>query len=178
VRPRTSSFVGVSLDGFLARPDGSVDWLKPFEGEDHGYAAFLASVDTIVLGRKTYDFVRRMLAEGLGWAYPGKRCVVMTHRSLEPVQGEWAFDGEPRALLAELQALGAQHVYVDGGVVIRRFLADGLLDSLTLSVVPCLIGAGLPLFGGLQLEAGLTLEGVKTFANGIAQLHYRAKAVP
>jgi len=172
-RPRTSAFVGVSLDGFLARPDGSLDWLKPFEGHEHGYTAFIASVDTVVLGRGTHDFVRGMLDQGLPWPYAGKRCVVMTHRPLDARHGERAFAGEPGTLVSGLQAEGARHLYVDGGAVIRGFLAAGLLDALTLSVVPCLIGAGLPLFGGVVLEAGLQLEGVTSFPNGIAQLRYR-----
>lgn len=176
-RPRTSAFVGVSLDGFLARLDGSIDWLKPFEGGEHGYQAFIAEVDSVVLGRATYDFVLSMLAEGLPWPYQGKRCVVMTHRSLHATNEEHAFEGEPGTLLARLHAEGARHVYVDGGVVIRAFLAAGLLDSLTISVVPSLIGSGRPLFGGVSRELGLTLESVTSFANGIAQLRYGVKTV-
>lgn len=172
-RPRTSVFVGISLDGFLARTDGSIDWLKSFEGEEHGYSAFVETVDTLVVGRGTYDFVRGMLAAGLPWPYQDKRCVVMTHRPIEAAHEERAFAGEPWALLEELGRDGARHVYVDGGVVIRSFLAAGLIDELTLSVAPKLIGNGLPLFGGVQVESGLTLAGVRAFANGLAQLHYR-----
>ena len=176
-RPRTSAFVGVSLDGFLSRLDGSLDWLKPFEGEEHGYTEFIASVDSVVLGRATYEFVLSMLAEGLPWPYQGKRCVVMTHRTLQAANAERAFEGEPATLLSQLHAEGARHVYVDGGVVIRSFLAAGRLDSLTISVVPSLIGSGRPLFGGVTLESGLTLEGATSFGNGIAQLRYRATTV-
>jgi dihydrofolate reductase len=174
-RPHTSAFVGVSLDGFLARPDGSLDWLTRFEGEDHGYEAFFSTVDTLVLGRATHDFVRALVDKGLPWPYQNKRCVVMTHQELAPAHGEWTFQGEPGALLAQLQDAGARHVYVDGGVVIRTFLAAGLLDTLIVSVVPCLLGAGLPLFGGVQNESGLALENVRSFKNGVAQLHYRVK---
>src|SRR6266581_1670422 len=136
-RPRTSAFVGVSLDGFLARPDGELDWLEPFEGVEHGYRAFIDSFDSVVMGRNTYEFVLHMLGSGLPWPYQGKRCVVMTHRAVEGRNQERAFAGEPAALLDQLAAEGARHVYVDGGVVIRSFLALGLLDRLTLSVVPC-----------------------------------------
>src|SRR5262249_17761195 len=98
-RPRTSAFVGVSLDGFLARPDGTLDWLVQFEGEEHGYAAFFESIDTLVIGRKTYEFVQTM-----AWPYGGKRCVVMTHGKVEGKHGERAYAGEPAALLAEVEA--------------------------------------------------------------------------
>jgi len=117
-----------------------------------------------------------MVAAGLAWPYRGKRCVVMTHRAVEGRNQEHAFAGEPRVLLEELGALGSHHVYVDGGVVIRAFLAAGLLDQLTVSVVPCLIGSGVPLFGGVRLESGLVLEHVGSFPNGMVQLRYRAPA--
>jgi dihydrofolate reductase len=175
-RPRTSAFVGVSLDGFLARPDGAIDWLEPFEGVEHGYRAFIDTVDTVVIGRKTYEFVLHMLARGLPWAYPGKRCVVMTHRAVDARNDERTFAGEPAALLDRLDADGARHVYVDGGVVIRSFLAAGLLDQITVSVVPCLIGAGMPLFGGVAVESGLRLEHATSFSNGIVQMRYRVQA--
>lgn len=175
-RPRTSVFVGISLDGFLAREDGALDWLKPYEGGEHGYSAFIASVDTLVIGRKTYDFVLGMLAQGIEWPYGGKRCVVITHRPVDGKHGETAFSGEPRALLEQLGREGARHVYVDGGMVIRSFLAADLIDELTLTVAPTLIGTGLPLFGGVKLEAGLTLESVRAFDNGLAQLRYRRRA--
>jgi dihydrofolate reductase len=172
-RPRTSTFVGISLDGFLARSDGSVDWLKPFEGEDHGYLEFFKSIDTVVIGRRTYDFVLEMLRSGLPWAYGGKRCVVMTHRPVEGRNGERAFAGDAGKLLQELEAEGAQHVYVDGGVVIRSFLAADLLDRITVSVVPVILGAGFPLFGGVAVESGLVFESSKSFKNGLVQLRYR-----
>jgi dihydrofolate reductase len=173
-RPSTSAFCGVSLDGFLARPDGRIDWLDPFGGEEHGYQAFIDSVDTLVVGRKTYEFVLSMVASGMEWPYKGKRYVVMTHRPIDGRNQERAFAGEPVALLDELAAEQARHIYVDGGVVIRSFLAAGLLDQLTVSIVPVLIGEGLPLFGGVKLESGLTLEKVSSFAKGIVQLQYRA----
>jgi dihydrofolate reductase len=175
-RPKTSTFVGVSLDGFLARSDGSMDWLKPFEGEEHGYLEFIESVDALVIGRRTYEFVLEMLASGMPWPYGQRRCVVMTHRPMESRHGERAFCGTPGALLQELEADAVQHVYVDGGEVIRSFLRARLLDRLTVSVVPVLLGAGFPLFGGVTMESGLTFENATTFKNGIVQLRYRIQA--
>src|SRR5215472_319036 len=102
-RPRTSAFVGASLDGFIARRDGSIDWLTPFEKVERGYEKFMALVDTLVIGRKTYDFVQSMLASGLAWPYAGKRCVVITHRPIDAKHGETSFAGEPSALLERLQ---------------------------------------------------------------------------
>jgi len=172
-RPRTSGFVGISLDGFLARPDGSVDWLKPFEGGEHGFTAFFQSVDTLVVGRKTYEFVLTMSGPGQPWAYQGKRCIVMTHRPVEGHHGERAFSGTPSQLLAQLEAEGARHIYVDGGVVLRAFIESGLLDELTVTIVPLLISEGLPLFGGVRVESPLALEHVQSYSGGMVQLRYR-----
>jgi dihydrofolate reductase len=169
-RPRTSAFVGVSLDGFLARPDGSIDWLTPFEGEDNGYGPFIASIDTLVIGRKTYEFVQT-----IPWPYEGRRCIVMTHRDVGGEHGERAYAGEPGVLLAKLEREGARHVYVDGGAVIRAFVAAGLLDDLTVTFVPSLIGEGLPLFGGVKLETGLVLDEVKSIGGKLVQVRYRIR---
>jgi dihydrofolate reductase len=172
-RPKTSAFVGASLDGFLARPDGRIDWLDRFAGEEHGYAAFMATVDTLVVGSNTYAFVLEMARSQIGWPYEGKRCVVMTHRPIDGGHGERAYAGEPGPLLDELGAGGARHVYVDGGVVIRRFIAAGLLDEMTVSFVPSLIGAGIPLFGGVAVETGIVLDRAVTHPSGVLQARYR-----
>src|SRR5574341_157290 len=145
-RPRCAVFIATSLDGFIALPDGSVKWLDAvrLDGEDYGFDAFFASVDTLLMGRLTWETVL-----GLGeWPYQGKRVVVLTHRPAEGSHGESFRAGEPAQLLAELHAEGARHVYVDGGQVISQFLREGLVDELTLSVVPMLLGAGIPLFRG------------------------------
>ncbi len=172
-RPRTSAFVGTSLDGFLASKDGTLDWLKPFEELERGYTAFFASIDTLLIGRATYDFVLSMVRDGLGWPYGGKRCWVLTHRPVDGAHGERAVTGGPAELLGQLQQEGAQHVYVDGGVVVRAFLAQGLLDALTVTLVPVILGEGIPLLGGVKPTAGLTLEGTTSFPDGVVQLRYR-----
>jgi dihydrofolate reductase len=173
MRPQTAAFVGVSLDGFLARLDGTLDWLSPWEGHDHGYSSFFSTIDTLIFGRKTWECVASMVAQGTPWPYDGKRCAVLTHRPAKTEHGELVWNQDLALLLADLHAQGSKRVYVDGGTVIRQFLAQGLLDSLTLSIVPCLIGTGLPLFGGVAVEKGLVLESVQSFPNGLAQLKYR-----
>lgn len=168
-RPRCSVFIAVSLDGFIARQDGSIDWLSRVEapGEDYGYRAFMDSVDAVVLGRITYEHVLSFAS----WPFDGKRCVVLTHRPLAaPVHGEADFAGSPAALLDSLD--GARRVYVDGGAAIRAFLAAGLVDDLTLSVVPVLLGRGRPLFGPIPAERGLRLLATSTFGSGLVQLRY------
>lgn len=164
-----SVFIATSLDGYIARPDGGLDWLKVVErrGEDYGYAAFADTVDALVLGRRTYDTVLGFDA----WPYPGKRVIVMTHRPLVARHGEEAFEGSPAALVHRLEAEGTRRLYVDGGNVIQQFFAARLLGDLTISVIPIVLGAGIPLFRGT--EQGLRLESVQSFESGLVQLRYR-----
>ena len=168
-RARCSVFLATSVDGYIARRDGSLDWLERFHGHDHGYAAFFASIDTIVIGRGTYDTVL-----GFGeWPYPGKRVVVMTHRPGAARHGE-RFTGAPLdEVVAEVSRAGARRIYVDGGNVIRQFLAARLIDDLTISVVPIVLGGGIRLFAGDEGEHALVLEGSESWSNGLVQLRYR-----
>ena len=169
-RPRCSVFIAVSADGHIARADGSIDWLGVVqqEGEDYGYQAFADTCDTIVVGRTTYDTVLGFDA----WPYPGKRVVVLTHRPPPPRQDETFFAGPPADLVAALGREGAKRVYVDGGAVIQQFLAAGLIDDLTLSVVPIVLGRGIPLFAGALPERRLHLEESRSFPSGLVQLRY------
>lgn len=173
-RPRCSVFIATSLDGYIARPDGTFDFLSIVErpGEDYGFADFFATVDALVVGRNTYQ-------TALGfpeWPYAGKRCIVLTHREAPSVHGEQFFSGAAPALVEQLALAGAQRLYVDGGAVIRDFLAAGLIDDMTLSVVPVLLGRGIPLFGAEVPEQRLKLESSQAYASGLVQLRYARHA--
>lgn len=170
-RPQCSVYIATSLDGFIARPDGAVDWLNPMhqDGEDYGYRRFFDSIDAIVFGRNTYD-----LALGFDpWPYAGKRCVVLTHRPLDARHGEEPYHGPLAALVERLGKEGVRRAYIDGGAVIRQFLAEGLIDDMTLSIVPVLLGEGLPLFRG-GAERWLRLVESRAFPSGLVQIEYRA----
>jgi dihydrofolate reductase len=170
VRPRCSVFIATSLDGFIARRDGAIDWLSIVEaaGEDYGYAKFFGDVDALILGRGTYDTALTFPA----WPYGDKRCVVLTHGSRESRHGERFHAGAPGPLLAELHAAGVRRIYVDGGAVIRQFLREGLLDDLTLSIVPVLLGDGIPLFDASVPTQRLRLASSASFPSGLVQLRY------
>jgi dihydrofolate reductase len=170
-RPTCAAFLGVSLDGFIARPDGRLDWLEPYEAapEERGYEAFLAACDTVLLGRATWDTVAGFPT----WPYAGKRVAVLTHRPLPARHGELALSGPPAGALARLAAEGARRVYADGGAVVSQLLAAGLLDELTVTVVPHLLGEGRRLFQGPLPERRLALAGARPFPSGLVQLRYR-----
>lgn len=170
-RPQLSVFIATSLDGYIARRDGGIDWLQSVErpGEDYGYKAFADSIDTMVLGRKTYETALGFPA----WPYAAFRCIVLSHQTLTARNGETFFCGEPEHLVEKLTAEGARRVYVDGGEVVRQFLAAKLIDDLTISVIPIVLGDGIPLFKGGGTEQPLELLEGKTFPSGLVQLCYR-----
>jgi dihydrofolate reductase len=168
-RPRVSAFLGASLDGFIAEADGSLSFLKPFEQEEHGYAAFYEGVDTLLMGRKTYETVL-----GFGaWPFEGKRVAVLSRSRWTPRFGERFLSGEPGEVLATLAADGARHVYADGGEVVAQFLEAGCLDALVVSVVPVVVGTGIRLFARSPGQHRLTLESAQAYGSGLVQLRYR-----
>ncbi|HSK01903.1 MAG TPA: dihydrofolate reductase family protein [Kofleriaceae bacterium] len=169
-----SVYIATSLDGYIARPDGGLDWLAAAQssGEDYGYAKFAATVDALVLGRATYDTV---LGFG-GWPYGGKRVVVLTHRPAQSRHGEEFHGGNVEDLARRLARDGVKRVYVDGGAVIQQFLAARLIDDLTISIIPVVLGAGIRLFSDHGAEEPLVLEGVDSYPTGLVQVRYRVKS--
>ncbi|MDX2010429.1 MAG: dihydrofolate reductase family protein [Myxococcaceae bacterium] len=170
-RPRVSVYLGVSVDGCIARPDGALDWLDPFNDAavgDYGYAAFAASVDAVVMGRATFDTVL-----GFGaWPYEGKRVVVMSGRPLPDGAKAERAQGALTPMLTRLHDEGVRHVYLDGGALVRQGLSEGVVDALTLSVMPLVLGAGRRLFDDAVPTARLTLVESQSFSNGVVQLRY------
>jgi dihydrofolate reductase len=171
---KASVFVGTSVDGFIARVNGELDFLPP-EPEPHGYDEFMASVDALVIGRNTFDTV---LGFG-GWAYGAKPVFVLSTRDLPPVPEGAVVErmsGEPAAILAELEPRGIGHVYVDGGITIQRFLRAGLIQRLIVTRVPVLIGSGIPLFGALPRDVVLEHVATRQYASGLVQSEYVVRA--
>ena len=167
-------FLGVSIDGFIAHSDGSLGFLTPFEGEDHGYDEFMRTVDALVVGRETYDTVAAFET----WPWQGKRVVVLTHRPVNAKQGETTHAGPLAPLVKRLAAEGVKRIYLDGGNAIRCGLDEDLVDDLTISIVPRTIGAGRPLFGtGVDHLHAWQVTSSRTYASGLVQLRYqRVKA--
>ena len=167
-----SVFIGISIDGFIARPNGDLDWLPTGGGEPHGYAEFMASVDALVIGRKTFETV---LAFDV-WPYGDKRVVVLSSRPVDfsAVRGGVVeqMSGAPAEIVARLAATGAHHLYIDGGITIQEFLRVGLIQRLIITRVPVLIGAGIPLFGALARDVRLTHVATRHYPSGLVQSEY------
>lgn len=167
-----SIFVGASVDGFIARLNHDLDWLPEGGGEPHGYEEFMASVDALVIGRKTFEKVLTFAP----WPYGSKRVVVLSSRSLDlskVVGGQVEqMAGTPAEIVAGLARSGARNLYVDGGITIQRFLRAGLVEHLIVTRVPVLIGEGIPLFGPLLHDVRLRHINTTQFPSGLVQSEY------
>ena len=167
-----SVFIGTSVDGFIARPDGALDFLPAGGGEPHGYDEFIASVDALVIGRKTFETVLAFPT----WPYGQKRVVVLSSRpiDLSRVRGGIVeqMGGAPAEIVSKLSAGGAQHLYVDGGITIQRFLRAGLVQRLTITRVPVLIGQGIPLFSTLPHDIRLRHVATQHYSSGLVKTEY------
>lgn len=173
-----SVFVGTSVDGFIARRNGDLDWLPAGGGEPHGYDEFIATVDTIVIGRKTFETVLAFET----WPYGKKRVVVLSSHAVDlaAVRARGGIveqlGGEPAEIVSNLTARGAQHLYVDGGVTIQRFFRSGLIQRLVITRVPVLIGDGIPLFGSLPRDIRLRHVVTRSYPSGLVQSEYEVDA--
>ncbi|MBM3107937.1 dihydrofolate reductase [Pseudomonas sp. P66] len=167
---KASVYIATSLDGFIARESGELDWLMvaTTSSDDHGYAAYMASVDTLVMGRNTYE---KVLTFG-EWPYPHKRVVVLSS-TLGAAPGVEVHPGPIADLVEHLRDTGAKSLYLDGGQVVQSFLREGRVDELTITRIPVLLGNGIPLFGALSKDVALQHMRSTTFENGFVQSTYR-----
>jgi dihydrofolate reductase len=167
-----SVFIGISLDGFIARPNGDLDFLPPGGGEPHGYGEFMASIDGIVIGRKTFETVLAFET----WPYGSRRVAVLASRpiDLSAVRGGVVeqMAGPPAEIVAKFAADGARHLYVDGGITIQRFLQANLIQRLIITRVPVLIGEGIPLFGTLPSDIRLRHVSTQSYSSGLVKTEY------
>ena len=166
-----SVFIGVSVDGFIARPNGDLNFLPEGGGEPHGYHEFMSSIDTLMIGRKTYETVLSYPK----WPYGDKRVVVLSSRSLDLSRARGKAEqmsGDPAEIAAKLSSTGTRSVYVDGGITIQRFLQAGLIQRLIVTRVPVLIGQGVPLFGPLPRDIRLRHVATQAYKSGLVKSEY------
>ena len=165
-------FLACSLDGFLAGPEDELDWLPTDAGIEDTFTPFLASIGALAMGRRTFDVVRAMPGS---WPYGARPMVIATRRPLDdaPPQIE-ACAGSIDEVVARARTLaGDRDVYLDGGALVRSALDAALVDDLTLTLVPIVLGAGRPLFAGAARRASFTLLGARPIGAGLVQLRYR-----
>jgi dihydrofolate reductase len=167
---RLSVYIACSLDGYIATPDDSLDWLEQsaLPGEDYGYDAFMSSVDGVAMGRGTYAHIAHLDPLPFG----ERKVFVFTGSEQEPRNGVTFWRPSPREALATWESMRLERLYVDGGLLISAFLAEGLIDDLSITVVPLLLGDGRPLFHPSHSAVGLTLTGIKHWPSGLVNLSY------
>jgi dihydrofolate reductase len=180
-------YIATSLDGFIAREDGSLDWLPGSEAKanhepkesvdsvdtnekkDYGYSALMDSIDTTLMGNKTYD---QVLTFG-PWPYTAKKCIVFTHEKNPQPDKNVIFVNDPVSFTKELKNKEGKDIWLIGGSEINSLLLNaGLIDTIILTVIPTIIGKGIPLFQGINKDIQLRLTKVEHFKSGLAQLSY------
>jgi dihydrofolate reductase len=174
---KLSLYIAMSLDGYIAKPDDDLRFLKIVEkeGEDYGYEQFITDVDTIIIGRRTYDYVLNEM--GSSHYDNGQRDVYVITRTERPPKGRTLFySGNLRELVNRLKNEKGKNIYCDGGAeVINELFNHHLVDELIISVIPILLGTGTRLFKDGRPEQSLDFLSAKTFDSGLVQLHYKKK---
>jgi dihydrofolate reductase len=169
---KTSVFCAASMDGFIAKADDDIDWLKPYENDPHGFEEFFASIDGVVIGRRTFDVVLKFAQ----WFYSAPVFVLSSTLKTLPKLPKRAvcelINAEPRDVFKQLERRGFKHLYIDGGITIQRFLRAGFIDRMTITRVPILLGNGVPLFGSLPREIQLKHMETRSFPSGLVQSEY------
>ncbi len=178
MKTKCAVFIATSLDGFIARKDGQIDWLNQANavvpaGEDCGFSAFMSTIDVLVMGRKTFE---QVLSFGQ-WPYGSTPVIVMSHslRSLpaNAPTGVSLSAENPADLVERLSKQGAKRIYVDGGLTIQSFIENNLINEITITVVPIIIGSGKPLFSEIKQDIHLELIASQSYGFGFVQSKYR-----
>jgi dihydrofolate reductase len=173
--PRVKLYIACSLDGFIAREDGNIDWLTKYENSpetDYGYSEFYASIGTVLMGRKTYEQVM-----GFGvWPYGEKKTYVFT-RQKEPLRREKNVEfvsGDAGEFVRRLKENTDEDIWLVGGSqLIKTFLEEDLVQDLIVFVVPVILGSGIPLFDRIGKEVRLKVVNTKRYESGLVRLEYK-----
>jgi len=168
-RPQISIYIAVSIDGFIAREDNSLDWLDRVGGfdEDYGFKRLMDSIDTLIIGRKTYE-----VAITVPDPYPGKRVIVLSNTLCSVKDGMELYRGNVAELVSKLEEQEVKHIWIDGGVTISQFLSCQMVDKMTLSVIPIILGSGISLFSEIGKEIPCRLLSSQSYPSGLVQLNY------
>lgn len=166
-------YIATSLDGYIAKPNDDLSFLDIVskEGEDYGYEGFTNTIDTVILGRKTYDWVMKQVPE---FPHADKNAYIITRTHKEPIGKTVFYTESLKDLVLQLKSQEGKHIFCDGGAeIVNMLLKDNLIDEIILSIIPILVGDGIKLFQSGRPEQKMHLISTKTFDTGLVQLHYR-----
>lgn len=168
-------YIASSLDGYIAKPNDDLQFLSIVqkEGEDYGYGDFVSTVDTVIVGRRTYDWV---IGQGYSFPHADKTSYIITRQELPPKGKLTFYNGDLKELVKKLKAENGKNIFCDGGSeIVNQLLAEKLIDELILSVIPIVVGDGTRLFQDGRPEQELELVSAKNFDSGLVQMHYKMK---
>ena len=169
-RSKVSIYIATSIDGYIAKKDGNLDWLQygHVGDEDYGFKKFSSSIDALIFGRNTYQVVSGFEE----WPYKGKRVIVLSNTLKDVRKEAELFCGPLTDLLSKLHSENTKHIWVDGGVTASKFLEAGLVDELTISIIATVLGSGIPLFSNMNQEHKCRLISTQSYPSGLVQLKY------
>jgi dihydrofolate reductase len=166
-------YIATSLDGYIAKPNDDLSFLSIVaeEGQDYGYADFVKTVDTVIVGRKTYD---KVISMGFDFPHADKDAYIITRTPKPNIGSVKFYTGNLKSLVVKLKSEKGKNIFCDGGAeIVNELLKDDLIDEFILSVIPILVGNGIKLFKDGRPEKNLELVSVKSFEKGLVQLHYK-----
>ncbi len=166
-------YIAISLDGYIAKSDGGIDWLSIVErhGEDYGYGSLLETIDTVIIGRKTFE---QVLSFGKGFPYKDKTCYVITRQKRPHDHNNIFFNGNPSDLIRTLKTIPGKNILCDGGAeIINILIKNDQVDEFIISVIPVLLGKGIRLFDDYRKKMYLKLVRSLSYTSGLVQSHYR-----
>ena len=169
-------YIAMSADGFIARTDGDISWLDSVKDEkqDYGYSSFMQKIDTVVMGRRTYEQVLKMTSES---PHKDKKCYVVSSTLQGEIDNLEFYNGDPARLVRELLRKPGGDIYIDGGAeLIKSLKSEGIIDQYVISIIPVFLGNGMRLFQEVEREDELELIGTRMYENGFIQLRYRLKS--
>jgi dihydrofolate reductase len=182
---KCSVYIATSVDGFIAREDGSIDWLESSGNQDAemgddvdmGFNDFMSSIDCLIMGRNSMEMISSFNLTPEQWPYKDARVIVLSNTIKEPpenLKGKVEmYSGELSALVEKLEQEGYEHAYIDGGKTIQAFLNLNLINEITITRIPILLGKGKSLFGKTTQEIKLENVKSKAFPNDFVQVHYK-----
>ncbi len=165
-------YIACSLDGYIAAKNDNIDFLNSvaIEGEDYGYGEFIDTVDTVIVGRKTYD---KVLSMGYDFPHADKESYIITRTAKDSIGNIHFYNGSIKELVENLKSKPGKNIFCDGGAeIVNLLLKDKLFDELYISIIPCLLGSGTKLFNENNLESSLKLVNSSSFKSGLVQIHY------
>lgn len=166
-------YIATSIDGYIAAPNDDISWLSIVEeqGEDYGYSEFIKTIDTVIMGRKTYDKVLGLTEE---FWHKGRKCYVITRSEKQNTENVEFYNGDLLELIKKLKREEGKDIFVDGGAeIINELLRNDFIDELTISIIPIMIGEGVKLFNtGIKLNKKYSLEYSKNYNSGLVQIKY------